>query len=225
MNVGTFSVSEAFRFGWDTFKRHLGLSIAVVVAGIVPLMLLNGMASAAENSSRFLSVVLGLVAALVRVLWGFVLLRLGLALYDGRAVTGQTVRELLPDGPTFLTYLAVSILYSLLVAAGLILLVIPGIYLAVRYGFCEFFVADRRTASVGEAFRRSSDITRGERWRLFVLELALVVLNVLGAMFFGFGLLVTVPLSIFAMVMVYRRLAARTAGEEILVHEPTLAPA
>lgn len=225
MNVGSFSVGEAFRFGWDTFKRHLGLSIGVVVAGIVPLMLLNALASASEERSRFLSVVFGLVAAIVRVLWGFVLLRLGLALFDGRSLAGRTTRELLPDGQTFVTYLVVSILYSLLVAAGLIVFVIPGLYLAVRYGFCEFFVADGRAAGVGDAFRKSSDITRGERWRLFGLELALLVLNVLGAMFFGFGLLLTIPLSIFAMVMVYRRLAARTAGEEIIVHEQSLAPA
>ena len=49
----------------------------------------------------------------------------------------------------------------MLVSAGLLLLVVPGIYLAVRYGLASFLAADERSTDIVSAFRQSSELTRG----------------------------------------------------------------
>jgi hypothetical protein len=204
MDGRAFSISEALRFGWETLKRNLGLSVGLVAAGAAGMWIVNGLAQATHRAPG-LAMGFTLLSQLVQVFWAVVWIRFALAVHDGRSVV---LRELVPDGRTFLQYLAVSILYGLLVIVGLVLLVVPGIYLAVRYGFAGFLVADGR-AEVPDAFHQSSELTHGERWQLFAFALALLVINVIGAVLFGIGLLFTIPISAFAATLVYRRLLER----------------
>jgi hypothetical protein len=206
-DLGAFSISEALRFGWETFKRNIGPSLALVAAGIAAGLLLNGMT---EASSRYTGLAMGFtfLAQLVQILFAFIWIRFALTIYDGRPFE---LRELVPDARMFLNYLAVSVLYGLLVTLGLVLFVVPGLYLAVRYGFTGFLVADGR-AEVLDSFHQSSELTRGVRGKVFGLMLVLFLLNFLGALLFGIGLLFTVPVSAFAMTLVYRRLLVRAEG-------------
>jgi uncharacterized membrane protein len=207
MDGQAFSVSEALRFGWETLKRNLGPSLVISVVGMVAVLLVNGLSQASERYPG-LAMAFGLLSQLVQIGVSFVWIRFALALHDGRAVT---LRSLVPDAKALLDFVAVSILYGLIVFAGLLLLVVPGVYLAIRYGFATFVVADEHPP-VLEALHRSSELTRGVRGRLFTLGLALVAINVMGAVVFGIGLLFTVPLSAFATTLVYRRLLAKARG-------------
>jgi hypothetical protein len=210
MDARTFSAGEALAFGWETVKRNLGMSIGIAAGSIVTMLILDGLtASAQDRHHAVLGMGIGIVARLVQVFWSLVWIRFALSVYDAR---GLRLRELVPDSRTYLEFLAVALLYTLLVSVGLFLLVIPGIYLAVRYGLAGFLVADRR-ADVLDSFRQSSVLTKGVRWRLFWLMVLLSLLNFAGALFLGLGLLITVPMSVFAMTLVYRRLAARLAYE------------
>jgi len=58
---------------------------------------------------------------------------------------------------------------------------------------------------------RQSRITEGQRANLLLLGLTLLVINLLGAILFGLGLLITVPVSALAAIHVYRIL--RTAAD------------
>lgn len=218
MSTKGFSRSEALRFGWQTLKRNLGLAVGVGVAGAIASMLMSGLGQATERAPA-LATGFALAGQVVQAFVGIVWFRLALLLHDGRAVA---LRDLLPDWMTFLSYLAVSILYGLLVAAGLVLLVVPGIYLAVRYGLVGFLVVDERADVLG-SFRRSSELTRGVRWSLFVLGIALLGINLLGALAFGVGLLFTIPLTAFAAARAYRQLEQRASEHvsPITLGEPT----
>jgi uncharacterized membrane protein len=217
MNDGeVFSVSEAFRYGWETLKRNLGLSIGLSAAAVAVMLIFNGLSQGAQDYPT-LSMGVGILSQVIQFFITLVWIRFALAIHDGRTVQP---RELVPDAMTFLNYLAVSILYGLLVVAGLVLLIIPGIYLAVRYGLAGFLVADGRTDVLG-AFRTSSELTRGMRWRLLLLGLGLFALNLVGALLFGLGLLFTVPLTAFTATHVYRRLVARVGYEHLPVGPPS----
>jgi hypothetical protein len=208
MDARTFSVTEAIAFGWDTFKRNMAVSIGIGAGSISTMLILNGLAESAGDHP-VLVMGIGFVSQLVQIFWSLVWIRFALSVYDARVLRP---RELVADSKTYVEFLAVTLLYGLLVAAGLLLLIVPGIYLAVRYGLVGFLVADGR-ADVLDSFRQSSAVTKGVRWRLFFLMLLLVVLNLGGALFLGLGLLFTVPTSVFAMALAYRRLAARVELE------------
>jgi uncharacterized membrane protein len=95
---------------------------------------------------------------------------------------------------SFIPLLLLQVLISLLVMLGLLLLVLPGIYLAVSYVFAHFFVHFHGISPM-EALRLSRRTVSGNFGQIFLLCLVLLGVNLLGVMAFGLGLLVSMPLS------------------------------
>ncbi len=94
----------------------------------------------------------------------------------------------------FIPLLILHLLISVVVFLGLLLLIIPGIYFAVSYIFAHFFVWFY-DADPTEAVRLSRRTVSGNFGQIFLLCLVLAGINLLGAMAFGVGLLLTVPFS------------------------------
>ena len=93
----------------------------------------------------------------------------------------------------------------LVVTIGFLLLILPGIYLSVRWYLFPWVLVDKGVGPF-EALRQSWEMTRGSFWNLFLLGFLLCVINILGTMALLIGLLVTIPLSIVAVGHVYRQL-------------------
>lgn len=94
----------------------------------------------------------------------------------------------------FLQLFVVNLLITLIVVLGLILLIIPGIYFAVSYLFAHFFVWFY-DAEATEAIRLSRKMVSGNFGKILLLCLVLGLVNFLGALAFGVGLLITIPFS------------------------------
>lgn len=89
----------------------------------------------------------------------------------------------------FWTLVWVSILVSIVVGVGLILLVIPGIYLAIIFGFAPFVIILEGVRG-WKAAERSRDLVKGHWWavfgRLLVLQIIItVIVMVLGGIVGG----------------------------------------
>lgn len=99
------------------------------------------------------------------------------------------------------------VLYTLIVMWGLILLVIPGIYFAIRLSFWEFFLVDQKL-TIKESLRASWDKTKWhERQLLWVWFLSLGVM-ILWVLALFIGLLRAVPTIKIAYTHLYKKLAA-----------------
>lgn len=98
------------------------------------------------------------------------MLYLGYHYYILKLVRGErpSVYDLLYPFRRPLPVIGVTVLYYLCVAGGLLLLVVPGIVLAMMYLFAGIALIDRRL-SLGEAFGESAELTRGYRLPLFFL--------------------------------------------------------
>lgn len=79
-------------------------------------------------------------------------IRFALVVHDAHEPRPSVV---LCDLKTFATFLAAALLYTVIVTLGLVLFGAPGLYMAVRYVFVSFLVADRRADVLG-AFGESS---------------------------------------------------------------------
>lgn len=97
-----------------------------------------------------------------------------------------------------------SILAGIAVVGGLILLVVPGIYVAVRLQFFMYYLVDKDLGII-DALKASWNVTKGGLVNLFLFDVLLVLINFVGALLFGLGLLITVPLSCTAMTLLYRK--------------------
>jgi uncharacterized membrane protein len=92
-----------------------------------------------------------------------------------------------------------------MVVIGLLLLVVPGVYLGVRYALFGFCYAGGET-NLLRCFQQSALLTKGATTGLLWILAALLVLNLLGASLLALGLFITVPLSVLIMTDVYRQL-------------------
>jgi uncharacterized membrane protein len=86
----------------------------------------------------------------------------------------------------------VSILVSLGVFVGLILFIIPGIILALRWSVALPACVVENLGPIA-AMRRSADLTKGHRWQIFgmfvlIIVVAIIAFGVIGALV-GMGLL------------------------------------
>lgn len=112
--------------------------------------------------------------------------------------------------PLFLTQL----LMMLLIVIGYLLLIVPGIYLSVAYLLAMPLVVEKNLGPwrAMEASRKA--ITK--RWfGVFGFWLLLCLVNLLGALALGLGLIWTLPLSVIAFGILYRSVfgvSASTAG-------------
>ncbi|AIJ21122.1 glycerophosphoryl diester phosphodiesterase membrane domain-containing protein [Amycolatopsis methanolica] len=100
----------------------------------------------------------------------------------GKAVLGKpvTFAEAMAEAkPRFLPLLGATIVYVLLVAAGSVLCLIPGIWLYTLFGLTTPALVLER-AKVGQALSRSRQLVSGSWWRCFgILLLAGVIATVL----------------------------------------------
>src|SRR5689334_21598815 len=102
---------------------------------------------------------------------------MALRVVDGHPISASDF--LTPHG-NFLSYLLATILFGVGTAIGLMLLIVPGLLWAVRFGFYGFSVVDQH-ADVVSSFKRSAVLTEGVRWEVLGFGLVLVGLNILGA--------------------------------------------
>jgi hypothetical protein len=139
-------------------------------------------------------------------------LQICFALHDaGEEPTFADIFRHLALAPKFL---AGQVLYLLMVVLGLLLLVVPGVYLSVRYalfGLC--MVAGK--ANLMRSFQQSAIPSTGAKTDLLRILVVLFLLNALGASLLGLGLFITVPLSVLMMTAVYRQLSTRSQVDYI----------
>jgi hypothetical protein len=79
--------------------------------------------------------------------------------------------------------IVVSLLFGIMVMLGLILLIVPGIMLAVMWSVVVPITVEERTGILG-AFNRAQELTRGARWTIFGLFLLIFLIG-LGIGFVG----------------------------------------
>ena len=102
----------------------------------------------------------------------------------------------------FVPLVLANVLMLILIVLGVILLLIPGIYLSVSYLFTILLILDRRM-DVWQAMETSRKIVTKRWFSVWGFSIVLGLINLGGALLLGLGLLVTVPLSACAIVAAY----------------------
>lgn len=92
--------------------------------------------------------------------------------------------------------IGVFVLYASAITLGLILFIIPGVYLAVKLQFALYYMIDKNI-SVMEAFKKSYAATTGNFWRILAVDVIAAVLM---------QLIITIPISYLMGVYMYRKL-------------------
>lgn len=207
MATHSFTIKESLLFGWETFKKNwqflVGAFLVIVVIGMIPGWLQDW---AQENASSltFLFTVLGWIVQMITSIGVIVI---SLKLVDGKK---PEFADIYQHYPLLLNYFLGSVLYGLVIIAGLILLIVPGIIWGIKYQYTTYLIVDKKMSPM-EAFKKSGKITQGVKMKLFYLGLIFVAITIAGMLLFGVGLIVAWPVVSLAGAYVYRKLIAKAS--------------
>ena len=196
------SVILHFGIGWRTYKAHAGVFIISMLTLLAAWIVLEIAVITLQNLGLVVWLILHLAFFFffARLMVGFH--RLTLRAVEGKTPALSTLTGSLNRGPTFL--LAATI-YFMAVVCGFVLLIIPGIYIAVRYALFGHVVANTSTTAV-ECLKYAATLSRNRWWSFFGFVSLALFLNLAGAALLGVGLFLTFPVSLLAGSNFYRSL-------------------
>jgi len=210
-----FSIKEALSYGWDLFKKNKKV---LILSTLIFCIFNSGM----ENNF-VISILFMIVGIFIQIGWYKMLFNL----MSGH---GVRIKELFLHGRLFLKYLGALVIFiivlslplaglalalvligfsnPLIIAVGVavtILSVAISMYLGIRYQFALVLIIDKEIG-IKEAFKTSSSMTEGVKFKLLGLFMIMAIINIIGVLALLVGTLVALPVSTLAYLSIYKKL-------------------
>lgn len=221
MNSFSFFVKQPIEFAWSEFKKKGLFWILVSLIPVLPFLplliavplLIFGLSLPSVSD---IAVMVGIPTMAVLLLGAFIfslffqvgLIKMTLGAIDGKQTSAGDFFRVSPIA--VLNFVLTMFMYSILVVVGLILLIVPGIYWAIKYGYAGYSVLDKGYSPI-RAFKESGHITEGVKWDVFLLWHVLGFLSAVGGYFFV-GFFVILPISLLVMAWTYRNLERKVGA-------------
>lgn len=213
-----FSKKEAIKFGWDTMRGNLGFFIMLLIILVLISFIPNQISEKLKDDYSALSFIITIIGWILSIIVSLGIIKITLRFVDNEK---GNFSDLFSQYPLFFKYVLAGIIYNLIVFVGLILLIIPGIIWGIRYQFFSYFLVDKNFGPI-EALKKSSEITKGAKWDLFLFGILLWLINVAGFFCLLFGLFATIPTTMLAQAFVYRKLLSHI--EKVPMPENSVQP-
>jgi len=187
------TVSGCFEAAFSVLKKHFWMLILIVFVGAAiqsPMWFLQLDKNGAGTVSFTLHIFETLQAIYyfaVAAVYGY-----GMALVFLKAVRKKKFEfeETLLGFKNYANAALSHLLVMFLVILGLVLLIIPGIFLACRLVFVPYLIMHKKLKIV-ESLKVSFYMTKGYFWTIFGMGILSFVLILIGLAFLGFGILVS----------------------------------
>tara|TARA_B100000508_G_scaffold60333_1_gene47085 strand:+ start:131502 stop:132077 length:576 start_codon:yes stop_codon:yes gene_type:complete len=182
----TISVIGAIKEGWGSFRSRpwylMGLALSVWV------LFALGTSNAAFTALGYI-IFGGYIAVMMRHLAGDRVVFDDLFSLDSR----------------WISFVFLGMIKFIFILIGLVLFIVPGIYLIVKWMFAEYLVIEKGMKPM-EALRASSEMTKGNRWKLFGFMLLSMLIGLAGLIVLGVGVLASSSIVILATIKLYKEL-------------------
>lgn len=192
-----------FKFSFSQYKKYasfiIGAMLTFFVLAIVPqIYFMFDVPDPPTTKSQFVSLLLTAIQLFLTL--GFTKIML-LLIQDEYVEVADMFNNFRP----FLSYFVASFLYGIAVVLGTLLLVIPGIFIAIRFQFYPYFILEEDLSSF-IALQKSYNLSQNLTLELLLLGIVIIALNIAGMLFFGIGIVLTYPLTTMATAIVYKSL-------------------
>lgn len=191
MIKNNLNIQEIFSEGWDKTKKNYWFLFCLFVGSTIVIGL-------TQHS--------GLLNFLISIPIGIATLGISIIIANGHTPKYGDLFKSFDNYKITLNYFLSSIIYIIIVLIGLMLLIFPGIYLAIRLQFYKFLVIENENTKPIEAIKESRKITEGYFWSLLYFMFIIIVINLIGAIPFGLGLIVTIPFTVVTSAVLYKKL-------------------
>lgn len=190
---------------------YIGISFGLSIITQIITAAMSVMLTPAETTSSstgggvpilvtLVTLVLGLLNNVVSVFLSLGVTQITLNLVSGKEAN---VGLLFSGLPKLLRAIGASILYTLMVMVGLILLVVPGIFLAIRFAYFMHAIVDRDKGVI-DSLSYSWSLTTNNWGNIFLLGLLSFGLAIAGLLALCVGVLVAIPIIMLMSSVAYR---------------------
>ena len=199
-------VKRAFELTKNNFGQLVLAMITVLAIYFVVVLVLGAIDAAMgwnppiESARNQGSVFNQLAMQVVSIFISLGVTRFALNLVSGRPFG---IAQIFGEGDKLLRGIGVSILLGLMVVVGLIFLIVPGIWLGMKYGQAMNALVDRNCGVI-DAFKYSAKITEGHKAKLMLLGFAAMGIILAGLIALVVGLVFAYPVAGLAWVLGYR---------------------
>lgn len=200
MAKAAFSPSKAISSAWTIVKKRVWFYAAVAAFVLLLPQVFSALFGGGRGAGSAMYTILLLLLNIVLTL-GF--MNLALESVGRKKVTFETLFARIDR---FLDFFIAYILVAIMVSIGLVLLVLPGLYIALRVQFFAYFILEKDMKAV-EAIKASFAITKGHEFSLVGLWVFQVLIAILGFLALFVGILVAYPVSVIAHAWAYKKLS------------------
>jgi len=186
MNKPVFRANymEYFRGGWAAYKKQpLLLSGATLAVGVCISLLSPIFMASTVVAAHLLA---GLYTLVIRV----------------KSDEDCDVTHFFAGFSQFVPLLVLSLLTTVMISVGLLLFVLPGIYLSLAYAFSVLLVI-REGLGPWQAMEESRRIVTAHFMDYLVFAVLALIVNVVAAIPFGLGLFVSIPVTLAAQYALF----------------------
>ena len=205
-----YMISEVFGTSWKHTKSQIWVLVGLFIGFSILSMIVTlfGMPAQGSIVGR---VIVQIVSLLISCIFMLGYVKNIFKALDGEepqfSAYGQQSRKII-------TYLIANILFSIAVCIGMVLLIIPGIYLYLRLQFFTAFIVEEDCGII-ESLQKSWNMTQGQTLPLFLLLLTMIGTAIVGCILFFVGFFVAVPLIYMMQCYTFRKLNTISTEEEI----------
>ena len=203
---GAFSPGAAISYAWSATVKNLGPLVLMTLVILLAQVVLQVGFSGGEG---VIALLLSIATSVVSLILAMGLIRAALRVTDGGTPELSQLTETDQLGP----YIVQAILVGLAIGIGLLVCIIPGLIAAVLFAFAGYAVIDARDGDAVGAIKRSFEIVKGNFGAVLGLMVLLILVNIVGALLCGIGLLFTYPMTSVAIAYAYRKLNGQPVAE------------
>lgn len=206
MDNTNIDIPALFKRSFELYKKYSSFVIGVMttyfILGMVPQVYLF---LYQPTDPTFQDQLISILALFMQLFLALGFTKIMLYLVDDRPVD---VNDMVNNGGIFLNYCVGYFLYFIAVGIGLFLLVLPGIYVAIRFLFYPYYIIENNDPSF-IALQKSWKATEGWVLELFLFGICILALNFMGTILLGIGVIFTYPLTTMATAIVFLGLRER----------------
>ncbi len=199
-----FTISEVCAKAWARVSGNkLPIFIAVLLAVVLSFVVsfIGSLIVSVLGFIPFLEWAVEVLISGISAMFAVGVILVVLKLFNNESV--NATNDFFNFSKFWLPILILSIVMTILVTIGFILLVIPGIYLLVSYSLAYWILTIHPNESFWDILEASRKIVSRHWFKFFILNLVIGLILMISAIPFGIGLIWTLPLCNFMYAIIF----------------------
>ena len=206
------SASNIFGKAWEIFKENGSDLVVFTFVYIILSSILSVIDSSSDGSNFLIFLIISIVCGIGRMILALGFYRILLNTVDSQKSNISVLFDQ-RNPPLILHYIIGSIVAGVAIVIGFVFLIIPGIYLAIRFQFFTYCLLEQDEPECISALNDSWRMTEGHVLDLFALAFLSVCIVILGFLALILGLFVAIPVAGLMTAIAYRILSSKMSEE------------